>query len=501
MRYRIRMTVTLALASLAALIAGATATFAQASSSMAELRGQVIDADGAAIANAKLTLTDIVKGSSRVAASDGEGAYVFLGLPPSSYELQVEARGFSASATRIELTVGRQANIPIKLAAGKIEFQVDVVGGGEVVEVNRTEQTSTVDAKQITSLPINRRNFLDYALLTPGVTSSENITDATDFRIAQTPQSGLSFGGANGRGNQVSVDGAETIGATGGVLALVSQEAVQEFQVVRNGFSAEFGGASGGVVNIVSRSGGASFHGSAFGLFRHEKFDARNAFDFNPNGKSPFNRQQYGGSVGGPIVRDKTFFFTSVERLDQEKTTFINLLTDPSLFQVTTVSQNATVRNQAALFEFIAGSAAPDALKQGAAQLRAALGTTTYPRTVKLFTDATGQFPFDEGQTQFSARLDHNFSDRWTGYLRFNLTDGVFENQAAGSLIAVSRGRKFDTFNGGLLASHNFQFSNTALNELKLQVSYTRGDYLPNDMIGPELNIEGFGAFGRQIFL
>jgi Carboxypeptidase regulatory-like domain len=168
MRYRIGMTVTLALASLAALIAGATATFAQASSSMAELRGQVTDADGAAIANAKLTLTDLVKGSSRVVASDGEGAYVFLGLPPSSYELQVEAQGFSASATRIELTVGRQANIPIKLAAGKIEFQVDVVGGGEVVEVNRTEQASTVDAKQITSLPINRRNFLDYALLTPG---------------------------------------------------------------------------------------------------------------------------------------------------------------------------------------------------------------------------------------------------------------------------------------------------------------------------------------------
>jgi hypothetical protein len=491
----------LALASLAPLIIGATVTFAQASSSMAELRGQVTDANGAAIANAKLRLTDLVKGSSRMAASDGEGAYVFLGLAPSSYQLQVEAQGFSASATRLELTVGQQSNIPIKLAAGKIEFQVDVVGGGEVVEVNRTEQTSTVDLKQITSLPINRRNFLDYALLTPGVTSSENITDATDFRIAQTPQSGLSFGGNNGRGNQVSVDGAETIGATGGVLALVSQEAVQEFQVVRNGFSAEFGGASGGVVNIVSRSGGAGFHGSAFGLFRHEKFDARNAFDFNPNGKSPFNRQQYGGSVGGPVDRDKTFFFTSVERLDQEKTSFINLLADPSLLQLTTASQNATVRNQAALFDFIAASAAPDALKQGAAQLRGALTTTSYPRTVRLFTDATGQFPFDEGQTQFSARLDHNFSDRSSGYLRFNLADSVFENQAAGSLLAVSRGRKFDGFSGALLASHNYQFNHTSFNELKLQASYTRMAYLPNDTIGPELNIEGFGFFGRQIFL
>ncbi|HMB27731.1 MAG TPA: carboxypeptidase regulatory-like domain-containing protein, partial [Blastocatellia bacterium] len=501
MRYRIGLTVVIAFASLAIMIAGSGAAFAQASSSTAELRGQVTDANGASIPNAKLTLTDLVKGSSRVAASDGEGNYAFLGLLPSSYDLKVEAQGFTATTTRLELTVGKQANIPIKLAAGKIEVQVEVVGGGEVVETGRTEQASTVDAKQITSLPINRRSFLDYALLTPGVTSSENITDATDYRVAQTPQSGLSFGGNNGRGNQVSVDGAETIGASGAVQAMVSQEAVQEFQVVRNSFSAEFGGASGGVVNIISKSGGNSFHGGAFGLFRQEKFDARNAFDFNPKGKSPFNRQQYGGSIGGPIKSDKTFFFTSIERYSQVKTSFINLLTDPTLFQVTTASNNATVRNQAALFDFIAASAAPGPLKTGAGLLRSQLTTTNFPQTVKLFTDATGQFPFDEGQTQFSARLDHNFSDRSSGYLRFNVTDGVFENQAVGSLLAVSRGRKFDGFSGAVLASHNYQFNPTTFNELKLQISYTRSAFLPNDAIGPELNLEGFGSFGRQIFL
>ena len=501
MKHRIGLTVIIAFASLAIMIAGSGAAFAQASSSTAELRGQVTDANGAAIPNAKLTLTDLVKGSSRVAASDGDGNYAFLGLLPSSYNLKVEAQGFGATTTRLELTVGQHASIPIKLTAGKIEIQVDVVGGGEVVETSRTEQASTVDSKQITSLPINRRSFLDYALLTPGVTSSENITDATDYRVAQTPQSGLSFGGNNGRGNQVSVDGAETIGASGAVQAMVSQEAVQEFQVVRNSFSAEFGGASGGVVNIISKSGGNSFHGGAFGLFRHEKFDARNTFDFNPKGKSAFNRQQYGGSIGGPLARDNTFFFTSIERYSQEKTSFINLLTDPTLFQLTSSSNNATVRNQAALFDFIAASAAPGPLKTGAATLRGQLTTANFARTVQLFSDATGQFPFDEGQTQFSARLDHNFSDRSSGYLRFNVTDGVFENQAAGSLLAVSRGRKFDGFSGAVLASHNYQINPTAFNELKLQVSYTRAAFLPNDAIGPELNIEGFGSFGRQIFL
>ncbi|MGH9841509.1 MAG: carboxypeptidase regulatory-like domain-containing protein [Blastocatellia bacterium] len=483
------------------LIAGATAVFAQASGSLAELRGQVTDAVGAAIPNAKLTLTDTAKGSARSATSDAEGNYVFLGLLPSSYDLKVEAQGFSATTTRLELTVGQQANIPVKLAAGKVEIAIDVVAGAEVVETNRTEQSSTVDTKQIANLPINRRNFLDYALLTPGVTSSENISDAQDYRVAQTPQSGLSFGGNNGRGNQVSVDGAETIGASGGVQATISQEAVQEFQVVRNSYSAEFGGASGGVVNIVSKSGGNQFHGSAFGLFRHDRFDARNSFDYNPNGKSSFNRQQYGGSIGGPIKSDKTFFFASVERFSQAKNSFINLLTDPALFQVTAASPNATVRNQATLFDFIAASAAPPELKAGAAQLRGALTTTNYPRTVNLFTNSTGQFPFDEGQTQFSARLDHNFSDRSSGYVRFNITDAVFENQAAGSLIAVSRGRKFDGFNGGIVLSHNYQFNSTTFNELKLQFSHTRSAFLVNDPFGPELNIAGFGEFGRQIFL
>ncbi|HEX5081439.1 MAG TPA: TonB-dependent receptor, partial [Blastocatellia bacterium] len=495
MRHRIGIITVIALASLAVMIANPTTSFAQASSSAAELRGQVTDANGAAIPNAKLTLTDVVKGASRSATSDGQGNYAFLGLLPSSYDLKVEAQGFGATTTRLELTVGQQASIPVKLAAGKVEIQVDVVAGGEVVETSRSEQASTVDAKQISNLPINRRSFLDYALLTPGVTDADNIADSSDFRVAQTPQSGLSFGGNNGRGNMVQVDGAETLGSSGGVQATLSQEAVQEFQVVRNSYSAEFGGASGGVVNIVSKSGGNGFHGSAFGLFRDKAFDARNAFDFNPSGQSPFNRQQYGGSFGGPIQQNKTFFFTAIERLSSERTAFINLLSDPNTFQPT-ASQNA-------LFNYLSGAGIPQQLQIIAAGLRNALTTTaaTYPRTIALFNSSSGQFPFDESQTQFSARLDHNFSERSSGYLRFNLTDGDFENQAAGALTAVSRSRQFTGFNGGVVASQNYQFSPTAFNELKLQYSYTRGGYFTNDPFGPEINIEGFGNFGRDIFL
>jgi outer membrane receptor protein involved in Fe transport len=480
------------LTSLFILVIGVSPAFSQASSSTAELRGQVTDTAGAAVPNATVTITDLGKGTSRTTTTDAEGVYVFLNLLPSSYELKVEAAksGFAASINRIELTVGQQANIPVQLGA-QVSATINIVGGQEVVETDRTQQSSVVDERQITNLPISRRNYLDYALLTPGVSDADSISDASDFRVAQTPQSGLSFGGNNGRGNLVAVDGGETNTVSGGVQTTVNQEAVQEFQVLRNSYNAEFGGASGGIVNIISKSGANRWSGSVFGLFRDERFDARNAFDFNPGGKSPFSRQQYGGSLGGPIRHDKTFFFTSLERFSQDETTFVNLLNDPSVFGLTA--------SQVSFFNFLAGTPFA-ALATGLA------GTLTtnaarYPRTVALFTNASGQFPFNSNQTTFTARFDHNFSQNDTGYLRFNLNDSTFENQAAGALAAVSRGRALDTLNGGVLLSENHQFNANAVNELKLQYSYLKFGVRPNDPIGPELNIEGFGFFGRDIFL
>jgi hypothetical protein len=275
------------------------------------------------------------------------------------------------------------------------------------------------------------------------------------------------------------------------VLPTVGQEAVQEFQVLRNSFSAEFGGASGGIVSIVSKSGSNSFHGGGFGFFRDDRFDARNRFDFSPGDKAPFNRQQYGGSLGGPLIKDKTFFFAAIERFDEEQSTFVNLLSDPGVFSITP--------SQKALFDFLGNTPFAPA----AAGLRAALTTTaaSYPRTVKLFSDASGQFPFESNQTTFSARIDHLFNDKDSGYLRFNINDSVFENQAAGALTAVSRGRAVDSFNGNIVFSENHLFTPSIVNELKLQYSYLRFGVNPNDAVGPEINIEGFGNFGRDIFL
>ncbi|HEX6185067.1 MAG TPA: carboxypeptidase regulatory-like domain-containing protein [Pyrinomonadaceae bacterium] len=481
------------LAALLVVAAGVSPAFSQASSSTAELRGQVTDSSGAAVPNATVTITDTAKGTSRTTQTDEEGNYVFLNLLPSAYELKVSAAsgGFAPGSTRVELTVGQQANIPVQLSAKGVVETVDVVAGGEVVDTDRTQQSTVIGAGQITNLPISRRNYLDYALLTPGVSDADNIADASDFRVAQTPNSGLSFGGNNGRGNLVAVDGGSTNTVSGGVEATISQEGVQEFQVLRNSYNAEFGGSSGGIVNIVSKSGSNRYHGSVFGLFRAERFDARYAFDFNPAGKSPFNRQQFGGSVGGPIKTDKTFFFTSLERFSQDETTFVNLLNTTNIFQITS--------SQSRLFNFLTGT--PFAAL--GTSLRGTLTTTSanFPRTVNLFTNASGQFPFESSQTTFGARFDHNFSDRDNAYIRFSLNDSKFENQAAGALTAVSRGRTLDTFNGGVLFSENHQFSGSTFNEFKAQYRYLDFDVIPNDAVGPELNIEGFGFFGRDIFL
>ena len=482
---------------------GTISARAQASSSTSELRGQVTDANGAAIPGATVSLTDAARGTTRTATTDENGQYTFLVVPPSNYELKVEAAGgnFAANTKNIQLTVGQQANIPIQLTATGVAVNVDVFADSNVVEIEKTQQSAVLGAREILELPISRRNYLDLALLTPGVSDSDNIADAADFRVAQGRASGLSFGGSNGRGNLVTVDGGPTITTTGGVFETVGQEAVQEFQVLRSSYNAEFGLSSGGIINTVTKSGSNRFSGSIFGFVRDDKFDARNAFDFNPAGQSEFNRQQYGGSFGAPIVQDKTFFFGSVERFNQNQNTFVNL-NNPANYTVS-ATQNS-------LFSYLEGRPAGELItgttitaNQLGATLRTRFTTTaaTYPRTINLFTSASGQFPFNENQAYFTARVDHNFSSRSSGYVRFTLNDLLAENQAAGALTAVSRGRTLNQFNGGVLLSHTQQFGANTVNEFKADYFYFKANLNPNDAIGPEFNIDGFGNFGRDIFL
>lgn len=474
----------------------AAIAFAQATAT-AELRGIVTDVNGAAVSGVTVTATDNSKGTTRTVTSDADGNYVILSLLPSTYTVKAEASGFAPSAiNNVLLEVGQQSALDIKLTVGAVGAVVDVLQGEQVlVDTERTQQSSVISSRQLNNLPINRRNFLDFALLTPGVTDADNINDSTDFRVAQTPQSGLSFGGNNGRGNSINVDGSTADTPSGGARDVVSQEAVQEFQVDRNSYAAEYGGASGGVINIVSKTGGNAYHGSLFGYFRDKRFDARNAFDNNPNGQSPFSRQQFGGSLGGKIIENKTFFFVSAEGLRQNQTSFVTL--NDSLTSGLRIAPANAASDQNFFLNYLASRPAFAPLAGGVRNLL----TLPSARTVSLYSATNGQFPARDSNAIISGRIDHTFSDSDTAFLRVNYARSNGENQATGALNAVSRGRSVKAPSAGILLSENHTFNSTTINELRAQFYYYNLRVTPNDPIGPEVNILGFGNFGRDIFL
>ncbi|MGI8786248.1 MAG: carboxypeptidase regulatory-like domain-containing protein [Pyrinomonadaceae bacterium] len=463
----------------------------------AELRGIVTDVNGAAVSGATVTAVDSGKGTSRTVTSDSNGNYVILSLLPSTYTVKVEASGFAPNTiNNVLLEVGQQSALDVKLTVGSVGATVDVVAGEQqLVDTERTQQSTIISARQLNNLPINRRNFLDFALLTPGVIDADNINDSTDFRVVQTPQSGLSFGGNNGRGNSINVDGSTADTPSGGARDVVSQEAVQEFQVDRNSYAAEFGGASGGVINIVSKTGNNSYYGSAFGYFRDKVFDARNAFDFNPNGKSAFSRQQFGGSFGGKIVENKTFFFVSAEGLRQRLTSFVTL--NDSLTSGLKLAPANVASDQTFFLNYLAGRAAFAPLAAG---IRGGL-TVASPRTANLYAATNGQFPAKDTNAIFSGRIDHTFGSSDTAFARVNYARSKSENQATGALNAVSRGHSLKSPSAGILVSENHIFDATTINEIRAQFYYYNLKATPNDPIGPEINILGFGNFGRDIFL
>src|SRR6266478_946123 len=295
---------------------------AQGVGASADLTGTVTDPSGANVPNAKVTALDIGKGLQRSVVTDEHGFYRLSGLAPANYKLSVEHPGFQTEIVpSLSLTVGQASVLDFHLKLAGISGRVEVSSELPVVETERGGQTNTFTKEYLDNLPIGRRDYLSFTLLTPGVSNSTRLASDQDFRVKQTPQSGLSFYGSNGRGNSVTVDGGEANGDSGGVRLTLSQDAVQEFQINRSNYGADLGGASGASINIVSKTGTNDVHGSLYGFFRNDVFDARNPFaftqalqpgqTFNPAlpdrfatpTKDSLSRQQYGLTLGFPWVK------------------------------------------------------------------------------------------------------------------------------------------------------------------------------------------------------
>src|SRR5579862_5236809 len=333
----------------------AAVAHAQGVGASGDIVGTITDPSGSAIPKAKVTATDTAKGLSRTTFTDDHGEYRLSGLTPSTYDVTAEAQGFqSATEHNVVLTVGQTVLIDLHLALSQVTQSVEVTTQPPVVETERSHLADTVTEDYIKDLPIDRRDYLTFTLLMPGVSSSTRLAGDQDFRVKQTPQSGLSFYGSNGRGNSVTVDGGETSGDSGGQRLTVSQDAVQEFQINRSNYNAELGSATGASINIVTKSGTNSAHGSLYGFFRNDAMDARDPFAFNsalapgevfdpanPDSqgspvKNSLQRYQFGANAGFPIQKDKTFAFVAFEGLRQDSQNAVPLLTDTNIFRTTT---------------------------------------------------------------------------------------------------------------------------------------------------------------------
>jgi hypothetical protein len=468
---------------------GAMTAYAQ-SKTTAVLSGSVLDASEAGVPDARVTATNTQTGRALEAASDYRGEYRFVLLPPGVYDVRVEKQGFSTQVHRgVEVTVGQAALLDVRLQVGATQQVVEVNADVALLETERTQQANTIEQESVRNLPINRRDYLTFVLLAPGVADSKALADANTFRVKQTPDSGISFYGSNGRGNNISVDGGETNDAGGGVRPTVSQEAVQEFQINRTNYSAEHGAARGGVVNIVTKAGTNTLRGSALGFFRHESMDAGDPFAIAlvsnrlQRVKPDSNRQQFGGTLGGPLRQDRLFFFLGYEQLRRRESAAVPLLTDLSVFEPTAAQEAILSRLPA----------------EQAGALRAAL--TSPPRTREMFTRNSGVFPFQTDDHKGLLRLDWRASDHDQFTWRFNTTRIYETNPNLAGLVGYSRGYISDWFDLTTVAGWTRTLSPSMVNELRVQYNYYDALTDTNEPHGPALEIAGYGAFNRDRFL
>src|SRR5271163_2271883 len=296
----------------------------------ATLSGTVSDPQGLAVRGAKLTITNAGTGAVRTVVSDEAGRYNVVGLPPGRYKVSVDGGPSFAvyESDAVVLTVGADANFDPQLALKGTAQTITVTAQTALIEPTKTEVSQTINQRSIENLPTNGRNYINFTLINSQTTRDVSPT------IGPAPNSGLNVDGARARSNMVSVDGADAgDNSTDGIRSTVSQEAVQEFQLILSNYNAEYGRATGGVINIVTKGGGNEMHGDVYGYLRNKAFQARDPFsgvvdpatgELDPV-KQPYTRVQTGVTFGGALKKDKTFYFFSYEYTQHEETDFSSI--------------------------------------------------------------------------------------------------------------------------------------------------------------------------------
>jgi hypothetical protein len=292
------------------------------------LSGTITDPTGRAVPQAQIVITNVATGVERVVTTNADGFYTAVNLLPGEYQVKISATGFNTEVkTGITMNVGAQQTFDLPLHVGTVSHTVQVTTEAPAVQVTSSEISATVNATTVRELPLNGRSWTDLAALQPGV---ETIQTQPSFATGSDRGNRgfgqqLTISGARPQQNNYRLDGVSlndyANGAPGSVLGgNLGVDAIQEFSVLTSNYSAEYGKTSGGVVNATTRSGTNSFHGSGYEFLRNSALDAANFFE-NAGGipKAPFKRNQFGGAIGGPIVKNHTFFFADYEGIRQSK--------------------------------------------------------------------------------------------------------------------------------------------------------------------------------------
>jgi hypothetical protein len=288
------------------------AAVAQTTISTGSIVGTVTDATGAVLDGAKVTITNLDTNQQINLTSNSSGAFNSGALSPGNYKVQVAAKGFSTTSQTVAVRVGNTATVNPKLAVGQESTVVEVQGSALAVNTEQAEVQGVLTSTQIENLPVNGRNFLDLAQLEPGV----QIQDGQNFDPTKAGYSSISFGGRFGRTARISVDGVDISDETVGTTTMdIPASGIDQFQLAQSSLDLSNDLTSSGAVNVTTKSGSNQIHGQAFGLFR----DRTVGGVATPGGGSlPFQRSQYGASLGGPIIKDKLFFFGDGERIKQD---------------------------------------------------------------------------------------------------------------------------------------------------------------------------------------
>ncbi len=414
-----------------------------------DINGTVEDGSGKVVPGATVTVTNTATNRSRSTVSNDSGDFGVTSLPPGTYTVTVEAQGFSKSVTKdVELGVGNTRTLKIEMKAGQITETVEVVAQDTLVETSRSDIDTSVSPKEIEGLPIINRTFSNLTIVAPEARPVGNF-DPTKTRIGT-----VAFNGGDGRGVNVNVDGGDNKdNVVGSLLQNFAYESIQEFQVLQHRWTAEQGRAVGGIVNVITKSGGNQFRGSVFGNFRHQSMITRDFFDKQALRDNPqYNRQEYGGSIGGPIIKDKLFFFGAIERFRE--------------------------RTQTPIFN-------------GAVAALRAIPGVQYVDFI----------PNPYNDTLFTAKIDHKINTKQSMFYRYSFQDNSSPNDqvANPARTDLSGGNESTNRLHSLAINHTFQVKSNLVNVFTYHFQDFVNEILPNPTgIGLALNFPNGISIGQN---